>query len=267
MNTVKSITLATWNVNSVRARLPLVQQWLQETAPDIVMLQETKCEDHNFPSEFIEDLGYNIAHFGQKTFNGVAILSKYPIHNVVRDIPNLEHDHARYIEAEISVPGDQCLRVASVYVPNGQTIASEAYAYKLRFLDALYAHLKQLLTYDEMVFIGGDYNIAPTDKDVYDPQSWREQVLCSTVERQAFAALTHLGYGDLLAAENSSFFTWWDYRGGSFQKDHGLRIDHILASPKGSDGVQRVWVDKHVRAWEKTSDHAPVGVEIHLTAK
>lgn len=263
MSSHPNIILATWNVNSIRARLPLLQKWLEEAAPDIVMLQETKCEDHHFPHDVIEDLGYNIAHFGQKTFNGVAILSKYPMHNVVRDIPDLEHDHARYIEAEISVQA-QCFRVASVYVPNGQSIGSQAYDYKLRFLDSLYDHLKHLLSYDEMVFIGGDYNIAPKDNDVYNPESWREQILCSTVERRAFAALMHLGYGDLLDSKSPSPFTWWDYRGGAFQKDHGLRIDHVLASPRGRDHVQRTWVDKYVRAWEKTSDHAPVCSEIKL---
>lgn len=259
----KNLIMATWNVNSVRARLPLLLQWLNTSCPDIVLLQETKCEDHHFPTDPIEDLGYNIAHFGQKTFNGVAILSKYPIHNVIRDIPHLDHNHARYIEGEISVD-NHCLRVASVYVPNGQSVGSEAYAYKLRFLDALFDHLKNTLSFGERTLIGGDYNIAPTDRDVYDPKAWHEEVLCSREERRAFAALTHLGYVDVLAYVEPSPFTWWDYRGGAFQRDKGLRIDHILASPKGAECIQRGWVEKHVRTWDKTSDHAPVCVEIDL---
>ncbi len=261
----KTLTIASWNVNSVRARLPVLESWLRLHNPDVVCLQETKCEDKNFPTEVFSDLGYNSAHFGQKTFNGVAILSKFPFDEIVRDIPNLEHDQARYIEAGISAFG-QYFRVASIYVPNGQEVGSDKYDYKLKYLEALRLHMQHLLSYDEMALFCGDYNIAPTDNDVYDPASWHEKILCSTPERKAFAALTHLGYTDILGFVAPPPYTWWDYRAGSFQKNQGLRIDHILASPKASDRVlfNETKVDKDVRGLEKSSDHAPVIVALTL---
>lgn len=270
MNT--TITLASWNVNSVRARLPIVTQWLQEHQPDILCLQETKCEDHHFPTVFGEDMGYNVVHFGQKTFNGVAILSKYPMEDVVRGLPNFEYPQlepqSRYIEAAMHV-GAHYIRVASVYVPNGQSLTSEKYLYKLAFLRALYARMRTLSQppygLDEMSFFCGDYNIAPRDADVYDPVHWGEDILCSQREREAFFALTHLGYRDILESLPPPAFTWWDYRAGSFPQNKGLRIDHILASPKGADHCEGdPWIEDRVRALEKTSDHAPVCVRIRV---
>ena len=267
-----SITLAAWNVNSVRARLPVVLDWLQDKKPDVVCLQETKCEDKNFPTIFEEELGYNVAHFGQKTFNGVAILSKYPLDDITRGLPNFDYPdlepQSRYIEAGMNI-GAHYLRVASVYVPNGQDLNSDKYPYKLAFLKALHQRMDTLSRapygLEEMSFFCGDYNIAPRDCDVYDPAHWGEDVLCSPRERAAFFSLTHLGYRDMLDALPKPAFTWWDYRAGAFQKNNGLRIDHILASPRAADHcIAAPWIDDYVRGMEKTSDHAPVCVKITL---
>ncbi len=250
------LTIATWNINSIRMRLPLLLSWLKETAPDIVLLQETKTTDDQFPREAIEDLQYNIAMSGQKSYNGVAILSKFPLEDVARGIPGFEDDQARYLEA---VTGG--VRVASVYVPNGMAVGSEKYAYKLDFLKYLYAHTQTLLTYDEAFLLGGDFNIAPTDQDVYDPQEWHEQILCSTPERARLRSLVYLGLTDALRAlhaEEKDLYTWWDYRGGAWQNNYGLRIDHLLLSPQMADRLKEAYVDKKIRGVEKSSDHAPV---------
>ena len=254
------VTLATWNVNSIRARLPLILSWLKEKDVDTVLLQETKTTDETFPWEPIEDLGYNIAHLGQKTYNGVALLSKHPIEDVQRGVPGFEDDQARYIEAVT-----HNIRVASVYVPNGMAVGSEKYAYKLDFLNHLYTHIKTLLTYDEAFVMGGDFNIAPADNDVYDPQEWHERILCSTPEREALRSLLYLGLTDGLRAlhpHNGDLYTWWDYRRGAWQNDHGLRIDHFLLSPQAADRLKKASVDKDARGLEKASDHAPVMCEV-----
>lgn len=259
----QSLKIVSWNVNSVRARLPIVLDWLRACKPDVVCLQETKCEDKDFPFEAIEDLGYNITHFGQKTFNGVAILSKYPLDDIQRGIPGFEDTQSRFIEAGINV-GKNYLRIASVYVPNGQEVGSDKYAYKLNFLEELYAYMRQSFEMGEHSLFVGDYNIAPSDRDVYDAVAWQDQILCSVAERQAFQKLIHIGYTDLLSFDDPVSFTWWDYRGGSFQKNHGLRIDHLLASPDVADRVSAAYVDKRVRGLEKASDHAPVFVELEF---
>jgi len=250
------LTLATWNINSIRVRLPLLLSWLKEIGPDIVLLQETKVLDNQFPGEEIEDLGYNIALYGQKTYNGVALLSKFPIEDVTQGIPGFKDDQARYIEAVI-----KGMRVASVYVPNGMAVGSDKYAYKLDFLRHLYQHTQTLLTYDEAFVLGGDFNVAPTDQDVYDPQEWHEQILCSTPEREGFRSLVYLGLTDALRAlhpQEKELYTWWDYRRGAWQNNFGLRIDHMLLSPQAADHLTDITVDKNVRNAEKSSDHAPV---------
>lgn len=255
------LTLATWNINSIRMRLPLLLTWLKETAPDIVLLQETKTADDQFPREAIEDLQYNIAFSGQKSYNGVAILSKFPLEDVTRGIPGFEDDQARYIEAVT-----HGLRVASIYVPNGASVGSDKYDYKLMFLKHLYTHTQTLLTYDEAFILGGDFNIAPTDQDVYDPEEWHERILCSTPEREGLRSLLYLGLTDALRAlhpQQNDLYTWWDYRGGSLQNNFGLRIDHLLLSPQAADQLKEAYVSKEVRSLEKSSDHAPVicGIE------
>ncbi|OJW53951.1 MAG: exodeoxyribonuclease III [Alphaproteobacteria bacterium 41-28] len=255
-------TLAAWNINSIRTRLPLLLSWLKERTPDIVLLQETKVIDDQFPSEEIENLGYNIAMYGQKSYNGVAILSKFPIEDVTQGIPGFEDDQARYLEAVI-----KGMRVASVYVPNGMAVGSDKYAYKLDFLKHLYLHTQTLLTYDEAFVMGGDFNIAPSDLDVYDPEEWHEKILCSTAEREAFRSLLYLGLTDALRAlhpNEKELYTWWDYQRGSWQNNFGLRIDHFLLSPQAADLLKEVSVDKQMRDVEKASDHAPVLCKLEL---
>jgi exodeoxyribonuclease-3 len=248
--------IATWNVNSIRARLEHLTEWLKNEQPDIALLQEIKCEIATFPHEAIEDLGYNVAVLGQKTFNGVAILAKSPLEDVTKGLPTFpEDDQARYIEAVIGTT-----RVASVYIPNGMAVGSDKYAYKMMFLDRLRQHLSNILLYEECCIIGGDYNIAPEDRDIHDPDAWRGTILCSEPERQHFQSLLHLGYYDALRLhhEGPGPFTWWDYRNGAWQRNGGWRIDHLLLSPLAVDQAQASGVDSALRAKEKASDHAPV---------
>lgn len=251
--------IVTWNVNSVRARLLHVESFLKDHQPDVLLLQELKCESYTFPLSF-EDLGYNYAVYGQKSYNGVAILSKHPIEDIQRGIPHFKDAASRYIE--VFTGG---VRVASVYVPNGQAVGSVAYGYKLQFLEALYEHSQYLLTLDEKIIIGGDFNVAPTDDDVYDPIAWKNQVLCSPLEREAFRKVIYIGFIDAVAQSTQGQlpYTWWDYRKGAFAKDSGLRIDHLLLSPQAADSLSNTIVHKDVRAKDKASDHAPV--EVMLT--
>ena len=255
-----TFNIATWNVNSVKSRLAHLLDWLRADKPDIVLLQELKCVDEAFPAMEIEDLGYNLALHGQKTYNGVAILSKFPLSDITRGLPGNEGDEqARYIEAVVSLP-KSAFRVASVYVPNGQTTDSEKFPYKLRFLEHLHAHLKTLLTFDEAFVIGGDYNIAPTDADVHDPKAWEGSVLTHDDVRKAFRRMINLGIYDAAALKPShtSPYTWWDYRNNAFARDDGLRIDHLLLSPQAADCLEKYEVNKSLRALEKASDHTPV---------
>lgn len=248
--------IVTWNVNSVRARLEILIDWLQEGHPEIVLLQEIKCEDHAFPAQAIEDLGYNIAIHGQKTFNGVAILSKYPLEDIQKGLAFFKEDtQARYIEAVT-----HGIRVASVYVPNGQTVGSDKYTYKLTFLERLYQHLQAMLQYEEPFIIGGDYNIAPSDLDVADPPAWKDEVLCTPLERKAFQSLINLGYYDVIRLHHpvEKLYSWWDYRSQAWPKNEGLRIDHLLASAYAVDRLHSSGIDRGPRGKEKTSDHTPV---------
>ncbi|WP_032113803.1 exodeoxyribonuclease III [Candidatus Paracaedibacter symbiosus] len=248
--------IVTWNLNSIRARLERFTEWLAENSPDVLLLQETKCEEHAFPKEAIEDLGYNVVIHGQKTFNGVAILSKYPIEDLQCGLPTYTEDpQARYIEAVTNG-----VRVASVYIPNGQDVGTEKYAYKLSFLERLRQHLAHTLQYEEAFVIGGDYNIAPTDLDVADPKAWHEEILCSTAERKAFNALLNLGYRDAFRIDHPAekIYSWWDYRSQAWPKNEGLRIDHLLLSPQATDRLEITGIDRTPRGKEKASDHAPV---------
>lgn len=257
------ITLTTWNINSIRARLPLFLTWLKEKGPDVVLLQETKTTNDQFPREEIENLHYNIATFGQKTYNGVAILSKFPIEDITQGIPEFEDEQARYIEAVT-----RGIRVASVYVPNGMAVGTDKYMYKLDFLHHLYIHTQTLLHHEEVFLLGGDFNIAPQDQDVYDPIKWREKILCSTPERERFRALADLGLTDALRAlspQEKDLYTWWDYQRGAWQQNEGMRLDHLLLSPQAADVLMDAYVDKNVRGLEKASDHAPVSCQLSLT--
>ena len=252
--------IATFNVNSVKARLPRVLEWLKDAAPDVVLLQETKVVDENFPAMEIEELGYNIAVHGQKTYNGVAILSKQPIEDVTRGLPGGESDEqARYIEGFTGG-----VRVASIYLPNGNPVASDKFPYKLAWFDRLIDHARELLTYEESVVLSGDYNVCPTDDDVYDPVGWAEDALCRAESRAKFRELVYLGYTDAFRVfhKGPGFYTFWDYQAGAWAKDHGLRIDHHLLSPQAADRLKSCEIDRTPRGKEKASDHTPLIVEL-----
>lgn len=259
-----TLLLASWNVNSVRMRLEHVLHWMRLKNPDILLLQEIKAQSHQFPTEAFEDLGYNVALFGQKTYNGVAILSKRPLEDVQMGLISKKEgdvEEARYIEAFT-----HNIRVASIYVPNGQEPGSAKFSYKLEFLKNLKTHLETLLSHQEILVLGGDFNIAPADGDVYDPALWHEKILCTSKERQAFQSLLHMGFSDALrvAHPHETLYTWWDYRQNAFQRDHGLRIDHFLLSPQAVDVLKDAGVEKQERALLKASDHAPVWITLDI---
>jgi exodeoxyribonuclease-3 len=256
--------IATFNVNSIKARLPRVLEWLKDAQPDVALLQEIKCVDENFPAMEIEDLGYNVETHGQKTYNGVAILSKSPIEDVMRGLPgDKSDDQARYIEATI---GD--LRIASIYLPNGNPSDSEKYPYKLAWMDRLTAHVRDTLLPGEQPFVlGGDYNVIPTDIDVYDPKAWVDDALFRPETRSKFRALVHLGLTEAWRALHAEHaYTFWDYQGGRWARDEGLRIDHLLLSPRAADRLEACEIDKTPRGKEKASDHTPIWCEIREIA-
>lgn len=259
------ITVATWNVNSVKSRLAHMLEWLKTEKPDIALLQELKCVDEAFPKMEIEDLGYNLAVHGEKTYNGVAILSKFPLSDVRRGLPGDDGDtQARYIEAVVNAP--QVFRVASVYVPNGQEVGSEKYQYKLKFLGRFYTHMKTLLGYEEMLVVGGDYNVAPQDIDIHNPGFWKKTVLAHQDARDGLRKTLNLGmYNALrLCHPDQPIYSWWDYRAGALERDDGLLIDHLLVSPQAADRLKDCVVHKRLRALEKPSDHAPVAAQFTI---
>jgi exodeoxyribonuclease III len=260
------VKIATWNINSVRTRLESLVNWLRTTNPDIVLLQELKCQEGQFPYQQIEDLGYNIAISGQKSYNGVAILSKYIMEDIVTDFPhNPNSSEARYIEAVISTK-PSITRVASIYVPNGQELGCEKFSYKLKFLDALYEHAKNLYKNEEIIVLGGDYNVAPFDIDVYDHKLLKGSVCFNIEEQIRFRKLLNCGYTDIYRKLNTKTteFSWWDYRAGSWQHNKGMRIDHLLLSPEAADLAKKCYIDKHIRGESRSSDHAPVVVELDI---
>jgi exodeoxyribonuclease-3 len=251
--------IATWNVNSLKVRLPHVLDWLAARQPDVLCLQETKLEDRAFPFADFEAAGYRASHHGQKTYNGVAILARQDGQDVVRNIPDFDDPQARVITA--TVDG---VRVVCAYIPNGQAVGSDKYEYKLKWLRALRLWLKEELTHHPRLALLGDYNIAPEDRDVHDPKAWAGQVLCSDAERDAFRALVELGLVDAfrLFDQPEKVFSWWDYRMLAYQKNMGLRIDHILLSQPLAATCRSCGVDKSPRKLERPSDHAPVIAEI-----
>ena len=251
--------LATWNVNSLKVRLPQVIDWLQTNQPDMLCLQESKLTDENFPAAEIAAIGYESVFTGQKTYNGVAILSKQKGSEIITAIPGFEDEQKRVVAVTY---GD--MRVISAYVPNGDTVESEKYQYKLRWLPALTGWLQQELKDHQKLAILGDFNIAPEDRDVYDPQLWQGKVLCSEPERAAFGDLLKLGLTDSfrLFEQAEKSYTWWDYRMMAFRLNRGLRIDHILLSDALASVCTSCAVDKAVRKLERPSDHAPVVAEL-----
>jgi exodeoxyribonuclease-3 len=254
------LRLATWNINSVKARTDTVIAWLKEASPDVVCLQEIKCEDHAFPREPFEALGYNIAVHGQKSFNGVAILAKQPLEDVRSGLPGDDADNqARYLEATVAG-----IRIACVYLPNGNPPDTEKYPYKLRWMDRLAAHAQALLGFEEPLAIMGDYNVIPAALDAARPETWLNDALFLPQSRARFRQILNLGFTEALRAINDSpgIYTFWDYQAGAWQKNNGIRIDHALLSPQAADRLVSVRVDSHVRAWEKPSDHVPLVVEL-----
>lgn len=255
------LKITSFNINGIRARLPNLLEWLKATRPDVALLQEIKCVDENFPELEIGDLGYNVAVHGQKSFNGVAILSKRPIEDPTRGLPGDDMDEqARYIEA---VTGG--VRVASIYLPNGNPTDSEKFPYKLAWMERLIAHAERLLGYEEVLVLGGDYNVVPTDADVYDPEAWAGDALCRPEPRARFRSLLNLGLTDAFRALHAEeAYTFWDYQQGRWQRDEGLRIDHLLLSPEAADRLERCDIDKAARGAEKASDHAPIWCELTI---
>lgn len=249
------VTIATWNVNSIKQRAGHLTAWTREAGPDILLLQELKCTGEAFPHFEVEAAGYHAAVLGQKTYNGVAILSREPITNVMEGLPGSDSDsQARYIEA------DTCgLRVAALYLPNGNPIGSDKFRYKLDWMARLRARAETLLRDDCATVLGGDYNCAPTDADVYDPQAMASDALVQPETRNAFRSILNLGYIEAWGATHDErhVYSYWDY-GAAFRNDDGLRIDHFLLSPQAADRLQSCWIDTTPRAWEKPSDHTPV---------
>ncbi len=247
--------IATWNVNSLKVRLPQVLQWLTDNPIDILCLQETKMTDDKFPVASIEAAGYQVAFTGQKTYNGVAILSKHSMTEVVKNIPSFEDEQQRIIAATI-----EGMRVVCAYIPNGQAVDSDKYQYKLRWLEGLHGWLaKECEAHPNLVLLG-DYNIAPDERDVHDPVAWQGQVLVSEPERAAFQRLLGLGLKDAfrLFEQPEKLFSWWDYRQMAFRRNMGLRIDHILLSNPLATRCSACVIDKIPRKWEQPSDHTPV---------
>lgn len=258
--------IATWNVNSIKARLEPALAWLKDANPDVVCLQEIKTVDENFPREPFEALGYNCAVHGQKSYNGVAILSKRPVEDVTPRLPGGDgDDHARYLEAVIT--GEKgVVRVASIYAPNGNPFPGPKFDYKLAWLERLRLHARSLLKNEEPVVLMGDYNIIPEDKDAAKPKAWLKDALFQPESKTALKRIEHLGYTDAFRALHSEggHYTFWDYF-GSWERGNGIRIDHILLSPQALDRLQTVGIDKAVRgACEKPSDHVPVWVKLNI---
>lgn len=252
--------IATWNVNSIKARLPNVLEWLTSATPDVVLLQEIKTVDEGFPRLELEQLGYQCAVHGQKSYNGVAILSRRGLEDVSTGLAGDDEDvQARYLEATV-----EGVRVATIYLPNGNPTDSEKYPYKLRWMTRLKARAAELLADERPIVLGGDYNVIPTDDDVHDPIAWQGDALIKPETRAAFRQILWLGYTDAFRAKVSTphKYSFWDYQGGAWQKDHGIRIDHLLLSPQAADRLTDAGIDSAPRDKQKASDHTPVWCEL-----
>lgn len=250
--------IATWNVNSIRVRLPQVLEWLQQENPDVLCLQETKITDEDFTLTAIRDAGYHAVYCGQKSYNGVATLSRSPATDVVSSLPGAAGDQKRLLAATVGG-----VRVVNVYVPNGEEVGSEKYSYKLSWLKALEKFIARELKNHPRLALLGDYNIAPEERDVHDPRRWEGRVLFSDKERAAFRRLVQHGLTDVFRKfdQPEKSFSWWDYRAGAFQRNHGLRIDHILCSDTLASECRHCRIDIEPRKHERPSDHAPVIAE------
>ena len=256
--------IATWNINGVRARIENLLAWLKESAPDIVCLQEIKTVDEDFPRADIEALGYHVETHGQKGFNGVALLSKTSPLEVMRGLPGNEADEqSRYIEGVFALSAG-VVRVGGLYLPNGNPLGTEKFPYKLGWMERLIAHAKSRLELEEPFVLMGDYNVIPEPEDCFNPKAWEGDALFQPQSRQALRRLAALGLTDAVRAVTDApkTYTYWDYQAGAWQKNNGIRIDHVMLSAEAADRLVSVSIEKHVRAWEKPSDHVPVAVEI-----
>ena len=253
--------IATWNVNSLKVRLPQVLEWLDAHSPDILVLQEIKQVNEMFPADEFAAAGYRSVASGQKTYNGVAVVARSEPADLVTDFPGFDDPQRRILAATIDG-----LRVVNLYVPNGSEVGSDKYAYKLSWLDALHDYLQAELRVHEQLVVLGDFNIAPADEDVYDPEKWGDAILCSPKERAALEKVMSLGFSDVFRQfeQPEQTFSWWDYRAAGFRRNAGLRIDLILASPQLSEICTASYVDKEPRGWERPSDHAPVVAEFDV---
>lgn len=264
--------IASFNINGIKARLPAVTAWLEEAQPDVAILQEIKTIDEGFPREHFEDLGYQVETHGQKSFNGVAILSRLPLEDVSRGLPGAEgngregaHDEeARYIEA--TVVGKTALRICGLYLPNGNPAPGPKYDYKLAWMERLRARASELLSQEECFLMAGDYNVIPEARDAARPEAWREDALFLPETRSAWRRLVNLGLTDALRAETQApeLYTFWDFQRGAWQRNDGIRIDHFLLSPQAADRLKEVGIDKQVRAGDKPSDHVPIWINIDV---
>ncbi len=259
------LTIASWNVNSIRARLPLILKWLKLKEPDLLLLQELKASEENIPRGEIEDLNYNFITMGQKAYNGVAILSKFPISDIIYNLPTYEEDdQARYIEAWINI-GEKGIRVASLYAPNGNPVGTEKFSYKLNWLGRFQQYALKLLEFEEYTIIGGDFNICPSAFDAANEELLTNDAIYTKEAKNIYRNIINNGYYDAFRSLNSNEqgFTYWDY-GQAFKNNLGVRIDHFFLSPYAMDITDKVYVDEDPRNWQKPSDHTPVCMDVTL---
>jgi exodeoxyribonuclease-3 len=255
--------IASFNINGIKARIQALPDWLDEAQPDVVLLQEIKSVDETFPREVFEDRGYNVETHGQKSFNGVAILSKLPLEDVQRGLPGDDSDEqARWIE--VTVVGKQAIRICGLYLPNGNPVPGPKYDYKLAWMERLYTRAQQLLAEETPALMAGDYNIIPQAEDAARPDVWAEDALYRPESRAAYRRILNLGFTEAFRAmtQGPGHYSFWDYQAGAWNKNDGIRIDHFLLSPQCADLLQDCQIDKDIRAREKPSDHVPIWVQL-----
>jgi exodeoxyribonuclease-3 len=261
--------IASWNVNSVKVRLPHLLDFLQTAQPDVLCLQEIKCLADDFPRLEIATLGYKVEALGQRAYNGVALVSREPARDIVVGLPGFADEQSRYIEASFSSSGGTAgdggeVRIASAYFPNGNPVGTDKFSYKLTWMERLIGHAQELLRSEAPFVLAGDYNVCPSDDDVYDPVAWRDDALCRIETRSRYRELLHLGLTDAYRVfhKEPHRYTFWDYQAGRWNRDEGLRIDHLLLSPQAADRIAACDIDKRPRAKERASDHTPIWCEL-----
>ncbi|CAD0185362.1 Exodeoxyribonuclease III [Ruegeria sp. THAF57] len=257
--------IATFNINGIKARAEALPRWLDDAQPDVVLLQEIKSVDENFPREMFEERGYNVETHGQKSFNGVAVLSKFPLEDVTRGLPGDETDEqARWIEA--TVVGKKALRICGLYLPNGNPAPGPKYDYKLAWMERLYHRAQELIASEEPALMAGDYNIIPQAEDAARPEAWHEDALFRPESREAFRKILNLGFTEAFRArtQGPGHYSFWDYQAGAWNRNDGIRIDHFLVTPQAADLMRDCRIDSDIRGHEKPSDHVPVWVELDL---